>query len=140
MAAWVVALCMQGVPMLYNGQEIGCPVQLQYFNASTPIDWTTSPDGVMEGQYRRLLALFNGSATLRGGTLTSYSSDDVCAFTRATADSSAFVLVNMRGTPVTYTLPPGLPAAGWTDALTGGVVPPASQVSLGAYQYAVWNR
>lgn len=140
LAAFVAASCMQGVPMLYNGQEIGCPVQLQYFNNSTPIDWTTSPDWGMEQQYKNVIALFNNSATLRGGTMTSYDSNDVCAFTKTSGDSTVLVLVNLRNAAVNYALPSGLANTAWTDALAGGAINLGAQVSLGAYGYQVLTR
>jgi glycosidase len=137
-AAFAVALFRAGTPMLYNGQEIGCPVQLQYFNHTTPIAWSAADFG-MEGAYRTLLALWNGSAVLRNGTFTSYDSDDVCAFTKASDGSTVLVLVNLRSSPRTFSVPGALSGA-WTDAVNGGNVPLSGTLSLEGYGYRVMTR
>jgi len=138
MAAFVVAAYMKSAPMIYNGQEVGCPVKLNYFNTSTTIDWTINPDMKME--YKKLLAFRNSSAAIRSGTLQSYSSDDVCVFTKTSGNNTVLVLVNLRNMAINYTLPSTLANPDWTDAFDGSAQHAGSSISLPAYGYKVWQH
>jgi hypothetical protein len=40
MAAFVVVAYMKGIPMIYNGQEVGTPFRLTFPFTSTRVDWT----------------------------------------------------------------------------------------------------
>lgn len=138
MAAFVVAAYMKGTPMIYNGQEVGCPVKLNYFNNSTTIDWTINPDMRME--YKKLLAFRNNSAAIRSGTLQSYDSDDICAFTKTSGTNTVLVLVNLRNTAIDYALPSALTNTDWTDVFDGTAQHAGSIISLPAYGYKIWQR
>lgn len=134
MAVFLVAAYMKGVPMIYDGQEVGCPVKLNYFNNSTPIDWSTNPD--MTAEYKRIIAFYNANPALRNGTLQSYSSDDVCVFTKSAGGSTVLVVANLRNTAVSYTVPAAL-QGNWTDAFDGTTQPVGSQLSLSPFAYRV---
>jgi glycosidase len=138
MAAFVVAAYMKGVPMIYNGQEVACPVKLNYFNNSTTIDWTINSD--VKAEYKKVIAFHNSSTTLRAGNLQSYSSDDVCVFTKTVGTNAVLTMVNLRNTPVTYTFPAGLTGTDWTDAFDGTNQHAGATITLSAYGYAVWQH
>jgi glycosidase len=138
MAAFIVAAYMKGAPMIYNGQEVACPVKLNYFNNSTTIDWTINGDVLAE--YKKVIAFRNSSTTLRNGTLQSYSSDDVCVFTKTAGSNSVMTMVNLRNTPVTYTFPAALTGTDWTDAFDGTSQHAGTTITLPAYGYKVWQH
>jgi glycosidase len=129
---------MKSAPMIYNGQEVGCPVKLNYFNNTTTIDWTINPDMRME--YKKLLAFRNSSAAIRSGTLQSYSSGDICAFTKTSGSSTVLVLVNLRNRSIDYAVPAALANTDWTDVFDGTPQHAGSTISLPAYGYKVWQR
>jgi glycosidase len=135
LAVFLVAAYMKSIPMIYDGQEVGCPVRLNIFNNSTVIDWTTSPD--MEIEYKKIIAFRNGSTALRSGALQSYSSDDVCVFTKISGGSVVLVLANLRNAAISYVAPAALANTSWTDAFSGTTVNVGGQVSLPAYGYRV---
>ncbi|HVU53855.1 MAG TPA: alpha-amylase family glycosyl hydrolase [Puia sp.] len=138
MAAFIVAAYMKGVPMIYNGQEVDCPIKLNFFNNSTTIDWTINADVWME--YKKLIAFRNNSATLRNGTLQSYASDDACVFTKTTGNNTVLTMVNLRNAPVTYTFPAALANTDWTDVFDGTSQHAGMTITLPAYGYKVWQR
>jgi glycosidase len=86
-----------GIPLIYNGQEIGLKRRLQFFE-NDPITWTTSS---MTDFYRKLVALktknvalWNGTA---GGAVKQYmgSNDNVLSYTRVKGTSKVVVLINL---------------------------------------------
>ncbi|GAB3297829.1 alpha-amylase family protein [Hymenobacter tenuis] len=138
MSAFVITSLLKGVPMIYNGQEAGMTASIPFPFTSVKVNWGEAPD--VTKAYKRLLAARAGSAALRRGTPTSYSSADVCAFTKTEGNDQALVLVNVRNTASTYQLPPALAASTWSDALQGGSVNLGSQVTLPAYGYLVLKK
>jgi glycosidase len=135
MAAFVVTAYMKGVPMIYNGQEVGTPFRLTFPFTGADINWTINPSVTTE--YKQVIAFRNGSAAIRRGTLTSYNSANVAAFTKELGAEKIFVLSNLRNSSQTYTLPSGLANTTWTNAFTGATVTLSTSVSLGAYNYLV---
>jgi glycosidase len=86
-----------GMPLIYNGQEVGFDRRLEFFEKDQ-IDWKESE---MTALYQRLIelktkneALWNGRA---GGDLDFYltNNDDVIAFLRQKENSVVVTLINV---------------------------------------------
>ncbi|MEX8548852.1 MAG: alpha-amylase family glycosyl hydrolase [Mucilaginibacter sp.] len=137
MAAFLVTAYMKGVPMIYNGQEVGCTRDLSIFYHN-PIDWTTNPD--MTAEYKKILNFRAGSDAVKNGQLSQYSSDDVAVFTKSTSSQKVLVIANLRNNAVTYTMPANLSASGWKNAFTGASVTLNSQMYLQPYQHMVLTQ
>jgi hypothetical protein len=130
---------MKGAPMIYNGQEVGCPIKLSFFINSTTIDWTLNPD--MKAIYKQILAYRNNTTALRKGTLQSYSNNDVCAFTKTQDASTVLVIVNLRNNPQTYTVPSTLTSSNWLDRFNNNATPQSlSTLNLAPYEYRILER
>lgn len=138
MSAFVIAAMYKGVPMVYNGQEAGMTTPITFPFTSVKIRWDDHPD--VTQAYQQLLAVRAGSAALRRGTLTSYSTAAVCAFTKIAGAEQAFVLANTRNTTTLYTLPAALANTTWTNALLNSSVTLGTQVSLPPYGYVVLKK
>jgi glycosidase len=63
LAAFIIAAYMKGVPMIYNGQEVGEPNRLTFPFTSTNINWTLNPD--ITAGYKKVIALRNSSTAIR---------------------------------------------------------------------------
>ena len=138
MAAFVIAACYKGVPMVYNGQEAGMTTPIPFPFTSVKVRWGAHPD--VTRAYQQLLTARAGSAALRHGTPVSYGTLAVCAFTKTAGPEQALVLVNVRSAPTTYVVPAALAGTTWTDALQGGSVAVGTSVALPAYGYLVLKR
>ena len=136
-AAFVLTVCMGGVPLIYNGQEIGCPVKLSFFNtATTKIDWSIHPD--IRTEYKQLMALRNSNDAVKYGLVKSLGSNsDVIAFVREYAGSQVVVIVNVRNDAIDYQLPLFIENSGWVNALTGKSINLADHINLKAYSYLI---
>ena len=94
-AAFVLSAYMGGVPIIYNGQEVGYDKQLDFFKANTTIiDWNYNNDLLEE--YTNIIQLKKTESALRNGDFTSYGNSDVVAFTRTINNEEVFVVVNIR--------------------------------------------
>lgn len=139
MAAFVVVAYMKGIPMIYNGQEVGMPYRLTFPFTSTKVDWTLdNPD--VTAEYKKIIAFRNENEAIRRGKLTSYSSDDVCVFTKIKGSKKVLVFSNLRNKQVTYTLPANLVNTSWRDAFNGSKTTLKTTMTLEPYSYFVYKN
>ena len=135
MAAFVVIAYMKSIPMIYNGQEVGTPYRLTFPFTGKKIDWSLNPD--VTAEYKKVIAFRNRSNAIRRGNLQSYSSNDVCAFTKSYGKDKVVVLSNLRNKEVTYTIPATLANSSWKNAFTGGSTQLKNTLTLSPYSYIV---
>jgi glycosidase len=136
MAAFVMAAYMKAVPFVYNGQEVGTPFSIPFPFTTVKINWSLNPD--VTAEYKKVIAYRSTHDVIRTGQLLSYSSADVCAFTKTLGGNSVAVLINLRNTTVNFTLPAGLANTGWTYGFrSDSTVNLGTQVALPAYSYSV---
>ena len=126
---------LPGVPMFYNGQEVGSSQYLNLFERY-PIDWSTHPS--MAAWYS---TFYNARAThpaLRRGDVTIRWHADVFIADRTTTDGRRAVIVaNVRDASTTADLSMyGSSMDGLTDAVTGSAF--ASSVALGPYEVKLY--
>jgi glycosidase len=126
---------MKGIPMIYNGQEVATPVRLTFPFTSTKIDWSINPDVTTE--YKKVISFRNQSEAVRRGELASYSSDDVCVFTKTLGKEKVLVISNFRDKRIPYTLPDELKNSAWKDAFDGSKVRLKGDITLEPYTYLV---
>lgn len=135
MAAFVLAAYMGGVPLLYNGQEVGCPVKLPFFSKS-PIDWNTNPD--MWASYKKLIAFRKSSEAVKTGALQAFSHPDIVAFRKTLGAESVLVFVNTTNNPVDYTLDVSLVNTTWSNALlSSSSLTLGTQLTLQPFEYLI---
>jgi glycosidase len=136
LAASVITVGMGQTPLIYNGQEVGCPIKLPLFDRSR-INWLANSE--LLKAYRKLLRLYRASPALQSGNLARYTHPDVLAFTRKQGADEIFIVVNVRNRSVTYSLPVG---GVWTEVLPGAMGSAAlpSSLTLGAYEAHIWRR
>ena len=138
MAAFVVVSYMKGVPMIYNGQEVGTPVRMTFPFTSTKINWTINPD--VTAEYKKVIAFRNSSDAIRRGQLTSYSNDDVCAFTKESGSEKVFIISNLRNNSLAYSLPESLKNTTWKNALTESAVTLSNSIALEPFSYIILKK
>ena len=134
-AASVLMTTIDGVPLLYNGQEVGVAEPLPLFE-KRPIDWDQNPE--LRRFYKKLLGLHDRSRALRQGTTTMLApeAEDVVLYERATGNARLLIAVNVRDREVPLPpLPEDVREASFKDALQGEAADlPAS---LPPYGYVV---
>lgn len=136
MSAFLVTALMKGVPMIYNGQEVGCTRPIDFFYR-TPIDWSTNPE--VTAGYKQIIKLRNSSDAIRNGDLAVYSSDDVAAFTKSKGNEQLFIIASLRNNATTYNVPASLRGS-WKNAFTGATVTVGPQLYLQPFQYFALSK
>ncbi len=138
MAAFVVAAYMKSVPMIYDGQEVGTPYRLVFPFTSKNIDWTINPD--VTAKYKKVIAFRNSSNAIRRGELTSYTTDNVCAFTKKWGKEEVLVISNLRDSSINYSIPATLKNSTWKNAMKEGKVTLSANINLPAYSYLILKK
>jgi glycosidase len=133
-----VVAYMKSVPMIYNGQEVGTPYRLVFPFTSKDIDWTMNPH--ITAEYKQVIAFRNKSNAIRRGTMTSYSNDDVCAFTKYAGREKVFVMVNLRNRNIDYRLPSAVARSKWMNVMKGHKMRLSDNITLPPYTYLVLQK
>ena len=116
-AAFVIAITMGGVPMIYSSQEIGYPVKLSFFkNNAVVMDWDSNTD--VFRTYCKFMEIA-GDPVLRLGSLTRIENDDVVSFVREYEGRKILVLVNVRSRTVEFNLSEEYRNSSYIDMMTG---------------------
>ncbi len=137
LAASVITMYMGGVPLLYNGQEVGLNVNLPFFSRY-PIDWSLNPG--MAAEYRRLIQLYKSSDALKKGQLATFPDPNIVAYQRSRDDQTVLVVVNVKNEAKDWPVPAALQNSGWKNALTGEAKTLQAIEALPPYGYVVLEK
>ena len=144
----VLTFVLDGIPLIYNGQEIGLDRRLEFFQRD-PIVWPVRahPNAAF---YRTLCELKKTHPALRTGApmrrLPTTANESLCVILRDAADGSGrrvLALLNLTARDVTgadiYMYDPAL-AGAWRDVFTGKTttLSPAAPLALRAWEYRVF--
>jgi glycosidase len=137
LAAFVLAAYMDGVPLIYDSQEVGFPNTINFFT-TVPVDYTANAD--MVAAYKKILAFRAAHEAVKTGALTPYNDANVIAFEKKSGTDDVLILVNAKGSAQTFNLPAALQNTTWTNGLTNTSVTLTSQYALQAYGYLVLTK
>ena len=133
-AATVAMTFMQGVPLIYTGQETGRTTTTPFFSNS-PIDWNANAS--MVNAYRSIYSIYADSDAARRGTVTLYSANDAVIIERVLNGEHLLVVVNVRNTSVSVPMPSALVNSAWTEAITGATEFIGSTMGMMPYGYKI---
>jgi len=144
MAVAVFNFTNTGVPLVYNGMEIGNAAGTT--NPHAPINWQGG-DPRFPGFYRQLIALRLHNPAFTQGAMTwlpNSASQQVLTYTRTGGGSQFLMEINLTSTPVRGKINAAL-GSGWTQVPLAGMqtgVAPAMlpQVSLPPKSFAIFRR
>ncbi len=116
-----------GMPLLYNGQEIGQTAILNYFNRNT-INWN-AVNQPLYNTIRTLIALKHTQPALADGTasnrattrLLTTNHSSVIAYERKKSDNTVLVVISLSNQPVQVTLS-GVTAGEYTRVLDSSTI------------------
>jgi glycosidase len=137
LAAFVLATYMNGIPLIYDSQEVGFPNPISIFT-NVPVDYTANPD--MVAAYKQILAFRAAHEAVKTGTFTQYNDPNVIAFEKKSGTDDVLILVNAKNSAETFTLPASLQNTTWTNGLTNTSVALTNQYALQAYGYLVLHK
>jgi cyclomaltodextrinase len=121
-AAIVLTALMEGMPLVYSGQEAGLDRPLKFFEKD-PITWKPDSIGIL---YQKLFALKHAHPALWNGhwggpmvRIKNDRMDQVLSFVREQGKDKVIVVVNLSATPTDVTLETRFDKGNYTDAFSG---------------------
>jgi len=137
LAAFVIAAYLDGVPLIYDSQEVGYPNPINFFT-NVPVDYTANPD--MVAAYKQIIAFRAAHEAVKTGTLTTYNDASIVAFEKKSGTDDVLILVNATNAVVNYNVPAALQNTTWLNGYTGASVTVGTQVALQPYGYVVLKK
>lgn len=141
----VLSVLIEGMPLLYNGQETGLSKRLEFFEKD-PIEWDFEHPfmefySILFNLKRSHPALLNGYRGQNMVSLTSDNTEQVYAFKREAGNRGVVVVMNLTNTPAEVNLE-GISEGSYTKLFTNETVELASNesFSLNAWEYHVFVR
>jgi glycosidase len=138
MAAAVAHLFMPGVPLLYNGQEIGNEDSWAFFEKWN-YDWSQNPE--VRRLYARLGEIWQDSDALRFGDMRRIRQDNgsaIISYVRRSETGQVMVLVNKTGEDQSFTLPEEF-AGEYRELFSGELMNTAGTMNFGPWEYRVFE-
>ena len=141
----VLSFTVEGMPLIYGGQEAGLDRRLQFFDKD-PIEWREHP---FEELYSGLLALKRRNPALwhggRGGGMRRILTDRdprVYAFVRELGEHAVLAVLNLSSDKLRVTFGDRRLEGRFREVFRGDTIHPASAVELEleAWDYRVYER
>lgn len=137
LAAFVTATYMGGIPLIYSSQEVGYPNAINFFN-NVAVDYTANPD--MVAAYKKIIAFRSTHEAVKTGALTQYSDNNVVAFEKTSGSDDVLILVNIRNSAQTFSIPLALQNTTWKNGLANSNITLTSQYTFQPYTYLVLSK
>ncbi|MDP4116024.1 MAG: alpha-amylase family glycosyl hydrolase [Bacteroidota bacterium] len=137
-AASVITISLKGIPMIYNGQEVGSTIHQNLF-VKTNIDWGNTSG--MRDFYKKLFSVYNSNPELRYGSYGIIDiSNNIVAISRTYNNSKMIVITNVRNNQVTASMPAEYVNKRFTNVITNDTITFQSNISLNAYEYMILKQ
>ena len=124
-AAFALSVVGEGVPMVYNGQEAGNDVMLEFFERD-PIVWQDHP---LNNHFTSLIGLLEDNQAIWHGEaggqmidIANSSPAEVFSFTRQKGDDAVFAVFNFSTEAQTVSFGGALHHGDWTRFRTGDAI------------------
>ena len=145
LAAMVLSVVGEGMPLIYNGQEAGNTKRLKFFERD-PIVWKAHPNGDL---YKKLFALKKKNTALwnahwgaRMIQVPNSAPDKVFSFVRQNDADKVFAVINFSAQPQTVTFKDSLYHGKYTDYFGGQAVEldASTKLELKPWGYSVFVK
>lgn len=134
--AAVITMYLQGVPLLYCGQEVGVSNTTTYNGVNT-INFNSNPE--ILSIYKKLINFYNSSETIKKGTTVSYSTINVVAFQKTLNSEKILVIANTRSSSQNFIVP-NIIQGNWTNVVTNQTKSLYNNVQLNPFEYLILKR
>ncbi len=135
-AAFIALAMLPGVPLLYNGQEVGYGTRINLFEKYN-IDWTANGD--LRQFYKEVIHLYNTNEILKKGSVQRLApeNNDVLIYTRSLQDSLIVVMVNVRDKAAVAALPKELTGRQFVNAFNGDPWTETAEIKFTPFGYTL---
>lgn len=134
LSASAITIFLGGVPLIYDGQEVGTTENIPFFSNS-PINWALNPD--MLDSYKKMLNDYTSAKVVKKGELATYTHPSVAVFTRTLGTDKVLVIANTRNENTTLTMPYKLANTNWIDVISEAAITINEHIDLSPYEFLI---
>ena len=134
MAAFVLSTYLHGGALIYGSQEVGYPERIDFFHYC-PVDWKAEP--ALREEFKTLVRLYNEYPAIRKGNLKTYPDCNVLVFEKELDEECFLVLVNVRNSNQTVSLPEAYKGSSARNIYTNESVELTDTLTLVPYEYKI---
>ena len=134
LSASAITIFLEGIPLLYSGQEIGRASKTPFFSKS-PINWNENP--FMLKAYTDMMKVYTTHDVARRGENTFFSYRDAVCFKKTYQGKEMLIMSNVRNQQIQISLPIALQNTYWKDALSNANDTLNTIITLAPYQYRI---
>ncbi len=136
-AAFVITSYLNGIPLIYAGQEIAYPNAISIFDKN-PLNWTLNNQILLD--YQKIMQFRNSSPTVKKGQLTTYDNLDVIAFKKVLLTDEVLIIANVRNSTINYLVPAEFKNSAWQNALTNQQFDIVESISLAPFGFLILKK
>ncbi|MEO5673411.1 MAG: alpha-amylase family glycosyl hydrolase [Chitinophagales bacterium] len=136
-AAFITMITLPGIPLIYNGQEVGYPTKINLFEKYS-IDWSANPE--LHQWYQTIVNFYNNNMVLKKGTLDQFDfqNENVLIYQRKIlGNDPLWIMVNTSNLEVTAKLPVTLQNKKLKDVLSSEGIASAEVMKLRPFEYHI---
>jgi alpha-amylase len=137
LSAFVIASFMGGVPLICSGQEVANASSISFFTLN-PVNW--SQNNEILTNYKKVMQIRASLPEVTTGNLLTYNNDDVMVFKRADSDSEVLIIVNVRNSAKTFSLPAELKNTIWENQWDHSSLDLGTEINLGPFEFILAKR
>jgi glycosidase len=137
LSAFVMAAYMDGVPLIYDSQEVGYANPISIFT-NVPVNYNSNT--AMVAAFKQIIAFRVAHEAIKTGTLTQYNDPNIISFEKVSGTDDCLIMVNATNTNATYTIPSNLQNSAWVNGIGGGAVTLGTTMSFTPYQYVILSK
>jgi len=134
LSASAITIFLEGIPLLYSGQEVGRASKTPFFSKS-PINWNENP--FMLKAYADMMKVYSTHDVARRGENTLFPYRDAVCFKKVYQGKEMLIMANVRNQQTQLSLPIALQNTYWKDALSNVNDTLNTSVTLNPYQYRI---
>jgi len=138
LSAFVITSFLSPSVLIYNGQEIGWPDKISFFNKN-PIDWSVNQEFLNE--FKNIMKARTSLTRLIASTsAVSYSNNDIMAYTYQNDTIQLLTIANTRLASVSFVVPEAFKNASCTEIIHNTTIDLADFITMEPYQYLVLKK
>ena len=138
----VLTYTLNGMPMIYTGQEVGLKKRLSFFEKDMVPSWAENSTTQFYKKLNQLKHTHPALQAGQGGTFKKYNTSankELLIYSRERAGQEIVVMLNLSNKDIKYTSNDAIGRGSYTDYFAGVNVPELPQ-SLKAWEYKVFVR
>nr|WP_321452720.1 alpha-amylase family glycosyl hydrolase [uncultured Carboxylicivirga sp.] len=137
LSAYVISTTLGGIPLMYSSQEVGYSSTINFFNFVN-VGWKNNQD--INQSYQKIMAIYTSSEAFKTGALETFTNDNVMCFTRSSDEENILVIVNVKNTDISFTVPDVFVSDTRMNLMNDAAITIGKTITLSPYEFLILKK